>query len=478
MLNERTLLASLALTERLDAAGFALYPAAGTPLDAMCAATTYDTGLAQVPDGNFQTYATQLAQRTSQVDPVMNCSEHDAVLDSIAETATNAVRRHVAFARSVVAPTIQNLYERVRHSVEELSVSSLLGLEVEVWREPKPVLNPALQTELRKLEDVALDDPALSMRMPDLTIAELMELLKSGSGGLDADIAEWVAIEGDEFFMRVWRDFFQQHMPEDGERNRTFTERVTDRFTGVPVALAVYLLARKLLDGKPPEGVEQPLANYRAQLAEFRNQAGGALTRALDRMERALKGGLLVREIAGSKTVVYEPVYRDYLEKGGSNEMLFANALSTPFMMSTADLLERKEALTSRWAAHSALVSTAESNQRYNKIVELLELHFRSQLNEATEGEDTTAQNRDTVLKLFRECLKHVTESDLNDLYAVCLKLVCRARFYTTDAERILTGMELARARNPSLTPREAATASIVDYIAWWVASQMRLASC
>ncbi|MBB5409296.1 hypothetical protein HDG34_003237 [Paraburkholderia sp. HC6.4b] len=444
----------------------------------MCAATTYDTGLAQVPDGNFQTYATQLAQRTSQIDPLMDCSEHDAVLDSIANTAIDAVRRHVAFARSVVAPTIQNLYERVRNSVENLSVSSLLGLEVEVWREPKPVFNTALQSELRKLEDIALDDPPLSMRMPDLTIAELMELIKTGNGGLDADIAEWVATIGDEFFMQVWRDFFQQHMPEDGERNRTFTERVTDRFTGMPVALAVYLLARKLLDEKPPEGVEMPLANYRAQLAGFRNQAGGALTRALERIERALKNGLLVREIAGSKTVVYEPVYRDYLEKGGSNEMLFANALSRPFMMSTTDLLEHKNALASRWATHSALISTAESNQRYNKVIELLELHFRSQLNEATEGEDTTAQNRDTVLKLFRDCLKHVTESDLNDLYAVCLKLVCRARFYTTDAERILTGMELARARNPSLSPREAATASIVDYIAWWVATQMRLASC
>ncbi|WP_233874328.1 hypothetical protein [Paraburkholderia adhaesiva] len=203
-----------------------------------------------------------------------------------------------------------------------------------------------------------------------------------------------------------------------------------------------------------------------------------ALNRALERIARATKSGLLVREIAGSKTVVYEPVYREYLEQGGSNEMLFANALSQPFAMTSADLLAQKEALARRWAAHSALVATAECNQRYNKIIELLELHFRSQFNEATEGEDTTAPNRDTVLKLFRECLKHITESDLNDLYAVCLKLVCRARFYTTDAERILTGMELARARNPSLSPREAATASIVDYIAWWVAAQMRLASC
>lgn len=119
-----------------------------------------------------------------------------------------------------------------------------------------------------------------------------------------------------------------------------------------------------------------------------------------------------------------------------------------------------------------------ENRQKMHEKDEYPELHFRSMLNEAAEVEDSTAQNRETVLKLFRDCLKRVTESDLNDLHAVCMMLVWRARFYTTDAERIFTGMELAKARNPAISPREAATASMVDYIAWWVATQMRLASC
>jgi hypothetical protein len=477
MLTEKALMASLPLTERLDAAGFALYPVSGSPLDALCSATRSDPSLFVAAQGSAQDLIGSISAMANKVQPVMQCSEHDAVQDSIVAVAINAVKNHIATARTIVAPAINDLYGRVKASLGEISASSLLGMEIEVLREPKPLENSALQNAIRKFDGLAFDSPALTLRLPDMTITELMGLLGSGGGGLDADIAEWIADKGDAFFVQVWEELFQQKPPADG-RVCSFAEWVTDREEGTDAALAIFLLARKLTDGKPLEGTQMSLSAYRSQIVEFRNQAGAALCRALDKIERAMKTGQLVRDVIGAKTVVYEPVYRKFLEAGGSNEILFANSLSVPFVTSLDAMMAQKDALTKRWNAHVALTKTAESNKRFNKIKELLELHFRSQLAEVTEGEDATAQNREIILKLFKEQLKLVRDSDLDDLHALCLTLVCRSRFYKTDAERILLGIEQAKKENPTISVREAAAASVVSYIAYWVSTQFKVVDC
>jgi hypothetical protein len=475
MLNEKVLMASLPLTERLDARGLALYPVSGTPLDALCSATRSDSALFIAANGDPRALIGSICTMANKSDPMMQCSEHDVVLDSIAETAISAVKGHIAFARTVVAPAINDLYSRVKASLAEVSQSSLLGMEVEVLREPKPLDNGALQTAIRKFDGLSFDSPSLTLRLPDLSMDELRELLLSGGGGLDADIAEWMAEKGDDFFRYVWASLFQQTFPRDGERVRSFGEWVTDRAQGVDVALAVFLIARKLSDGKPLEGTAMSLSSYQSTIVDFRNQAGAALCRALDKIERSSKSGQLVRDVVGTKTVVYEPVYRRFLEEGGTNEMLFANALALPFATSIEAIMAQREQLAKRWNTHASITRTAESNKRFNVTKDLLDLHFRAQLSEVTDGDEATANNRETVLRLFKECLAKLRESDLNDLYNACLFLVCRARFFKTDAERILVGIEQAKRENPDMSVREAAAASIINYVAYWVGTQLKV---
>lgn len=474
MLNRNTLVTAIPLTERLEDAKVALYPVSGTPLEAMVNATRSDEGLFDAAKGNVDVFISHIETMANKVQPAYGVSHHNATLDQIASMGIAAVQRHLNVARTVVRPVINDLFTRVKASLAEFNASALLGMEVDVLREPAPLENAQLQNAVRKFDRLTIEDLPLRMKLPDLSPGELTELISTGSGQLDTAIAEWLSHDPD-LLSFVWANVFQSK-PMDV--SRSFLSLITDRVYGVNNALAIYLISRRLMDGKPLEGTEMSLSAYEQQIVDLRNQSGAALSRALERIQRSMKNGILVREIIGSKTVVYEPLYRKFLEDGGSNEILFANALGGQgFHTSMKDLLENKSKLAERWNFHAAAVRTEESNQRFVKTKDLIRLHFYSQLAELGGTEEGTEGNIASVKSLFDVVMRDVRDSDLDNLHDLCMKVVCRARFYKTDAEVILAGISQAMKENPQLTPREAASLSAINYVATWGARMMKLVS-
>lgn len=472
MLNQNSLMAAVPLTERLEDAKMALYPISGTPLEAMVNATRSDEGLFDAAQGNVEVFIGHIATMANKVQPAYGVSHHNATLDPIATMAITAVQRHLQVAKNVVRPVINDLYARVKGSLSELNASSLLGMEVDVLREPAPLANAQLANAVRKLDGLTIEDLPMRMKLPDLSPGELTELVMTGSSALDTAIAEWLS-QDEGLLQYIWRHVFQQN-PLDNPK--TFLQLITDRVHGVNNALAIYLFSRKLMEGKPLEGTEMSLSGYKQQLVDLRNQSAAALSRALDRIERSIKNGVLVREVVGTKTIVYEPLYRKFLEEGGSNEVLFANAIGgQKFFTTLKDLLANKTQLAERWNFHAALVRTEEANQKFVRTKDFLRLHFFAQLAEIAHTDEGTESNIAEVKKLFDVVMRDVKDVDLEDLHNLCMKLVCRARFYKTDAEVILTGITNAMKDNPQITPREAATISAINYVAVWVARQMKL---
>jgi hypothetical protein len=475
MLNQNTLAAALTLTERLEAARMALYPVSGSPLDAMVNATRSDPSLLEAAGGDMNVFIATVSTMANKVQEVYGASHHSATLDQIGELAITSVRNHLAFAKTVVVPVINDLYTRVQASLADVNASALLGMEVEVLCEPPPLESAQLQSAVRKFDGLTLEDLPLTLHLPDQTCDELKEMVSTGSKQMDSAIAEWLA-KDDGILTYIWEHVFQQRPVE---KPTSFLTLITDRQYGVQNALAIYLLARKLVDGKPMPGTQMPLGVYKSRIADFRNQAGAALSRALDRIDRAMKAGILVRDVVkGTKTVVYEPLYRKFLEEGGTNEVLFANALGGgSYLTSAGDLVEKKAELLERWNLHAGLVKTAEANKRFNKTKDFIELHFNAQLAEIAGSDEGTAGNIEAVRRLFDGVMAGIRTTDLDDLYTLCLKIVCRARFFKTDAEKILLGIEQAKRDNPNLSVREAATISSINYVADWLVGMLRLVS-
>lgn len=480
MLTNEALKSAMPLTEVLDNSGLYLTAVDNTPLAALVKATRSDDNFAvPTPIGStaeYQLDTSTIEYIANKKDDVLGLSPHDVAMDEIVEVATKAVQGHLVFAKSVVAPAVQALAEQTAAALKAITPSSLTGMEVVIWSPPKPMENPALETSVRRFEEIPSDSPAMVLALPDRTAAEIAELMLTGTN-LDSDIKLWIAERGDAFLIEVWQQCFQQTQAEPNARVvKQFADYVADRRTGPDYALAIYLLARKLTD-EPLAGTGMPLALYEQVVVEFRNQAGLRLCYAIDDLDRSKKSGILVLSNTDRTVVVNGPVYREWIAAGGENEVLFGNMLDQPCSITVETIDAKREALLKLWNRHLSLVGTVEANRRFNRTKELLEQVFQAQLRELTEGEEATAANRDTVLALFREQLAEVREDEFSNLYDLSLRLVCRSRFHRTDAERILRGIERVQRENPHIDVREAAAMSLIEYVAYWLSAQFKVSA-
>jgi hypothetical protein len=475
MLSQEALKSALPLASVLDEAGVFLTPIPATPLEALVQTTRSDEKFVINNGADMTPDLENIEYIANAKDPVLGFAPHDAALDDIVEVATRAVQGHILFAKSVVSPVVAELAETTAATIEQLQGSSLIGMEVEVWTAPAPLTNSSLESSVRKFGEVSPDSPVLNMRLPDVSMEELMKIMGTGGAGLDGDVQTWASTKGDAFFMNLWGDIFQQRQAALNDRiSKTFRDYLEDRECGVDYALAIFLIARRLFE-QPLEGTEMDLRQHENGMVDFRNQAANRLCRAIDQLDNDKKRGMLVRAVVGRKTIVNGDVYRDWIENGGENEVLFGNLLGDTIGYTVAQISDRAQALKSLWSRHVALTQTVESNKKFSRTKEVLAKQFACQLVAATNEVDGVNLDKNAIQRSFNDMLDQVREDELGDLYGLCLRLVCRSRFSHTDAERILSGIERIKKENPSIEVREAAAVSVIEYIAYWLCSQFRV---
>lgn len=477
MLSIEALNSAQALTDRFDARGLIVTPVENTPLAQLVSATRSDSNFVIAnEDGSVTADVESIAYIANKADET-GASEHTHRIDEIAAVCIEAISGQINFARSVVAPVVDELVTRTNASLAEITPPSLLGMEVIVFEEPAPILNPGFESLVRRFQEVSYDSPKLEARLPDLTPAEILELLKVGTANIDRDIAEWAAAKGDVFFTSIWENVFQHKGgPETEVNSRSFRAWVEHKECGLDHALAIFLLARRLFDGAP-SGTEMELRKFEGVMAEYRDQAGARICRELDELDRINKLGLLIRSYTTTTVTVNQSVYRKWLADGGENEILFGNLLVEPVTTTIEGINEKAGGLKAAWARQCTLVATVEANKRHLRVKELLSAQFRRQLQEVVEEERAALGNLDFVQKRFDDELEDAVDADLDDLYGLALCLICKARFPQSSAYDILSGIERVKKANPTLDVREAASLSVIEYIAKWVAVQMQVRS-
>lgn len=475
MLSREALVASMPLTEILDNASLYLVPVQNTPLSELVKATRSDDNfsVARSNGTDFDISVSDIDFIANKKDDVIGVSPHDATADQLIEVATNAVREHMLFAKTVVGPAAADLAERVQLGLREITPSSLTGAEVIVWSPPAPLSHPALSESARRFEDTPADIPALVMNMPDMAVSDIVELMLSGNTELDQEIRQWLAAKGEDWLAALWRGVFQQVQSKLNSNGvNSFIDFTGDKVDGIDNTLAIFLIARKLVDD-PLDGVQMSLAAYERTAVEFRNQAGYRLCNfVLKDIDRAKANKFLVISSVGTKVTVNGSVYVEWIENGGENDVLFGNALKGGGRISVGDLDANKNELLAAWNRHVGLLGVVENNRRFNRIKELLEKSFVKQLNEVTETDDASTANKMSIVECFRELLSHVREDEVSDIYSLCLRLTCRARFPQTDAWSILSGIERIKRDNPAVDIREAAAMAMIEYVTSWVSQQ------
>jgi hypothetical protein len=476
MLSIEAIKSADALTQVLDGRRMYLMTKEGTPLDQLVKASRIGTDLIMTDAGGEKMIdSSTMAYLANAKDKTLGFSQHDQTMDEITTVCIQAVSEHMRFARTVVAPAIGDLVERTMTSLREMTPMSLLGMEVIPWCPPEPMVAPTFGALISRFDTVAFDSPAMTMRCPTITFTEMLELMHTGTKSLDNSIDNWVATKGEAFFNNIWMSVFQINSVPAGGRSKLFKDFTEDPECGMDNALAIFLMARKLIEAGPMQGVEMSKPAFERAAADFRNQAAARLRRGLDEMALVEKAGTLVRKhIQPNKVIVNDRVYRGWIEAGGDNEVLFGNMLQGTPNVTISQINAKSQLFKSAWQKHAALTASVESNKRFARIKQILSKHFEAQLKDLNDEEEATTANRMQIQKLFDELLSKVTEQDTEDLWSLCLRLVCRSRFYRTDAERILEGIERAKRKNPTLPVREAAAVSMIEYIGYWVANQFK----
>ena len=71
------------------------------------------------------------------------------------------------------------------------------------------------------------------------------------------------------------------------------------------------------------------------------------------------------------------------------------------------------------------------------------------------------------------EVIETITNDDVGNIHEACLKVLCRARYEYTDAEKFLKAMNEAAKANPNIDAREAALPALIELVTGYVIAQI-----
>lgn len=473
MLNRESLEAALPLAELMDRANLVVRPRDGSPLAELVAATRSDTKFALPVEGKVGEVMPSIFDIeyiANTPNPATGVCEHDVALDALVELGVQGAQGYQQVIKNGVIPAVLELQANVAKAMQDMPVSALLGMEVKIYDLPLPIKSPAIEGLISKWLPTPLASPALRMRCPDVTMEELCDLMKTGAAGFDSEVTKWVATKGESWFLQLWEDIFQTK----NDRFDKFNDAVGDRDEGLDRSLAIFLIARKLVDD-PVEGTSMSLPALKSLASEYRNQAAGRIERAMDDWANVKKRDILVKRTDDKCVTVNEVVYRPWIMAGGSNELLFGSLAKRTGFITTQQIDAAAEDLKAAWMRLAASTKATERTQRFLQLKEMLYSEFRKSVNEYkgdADGADASAYEREKVLGLFRTELAKFNANNVDDLYAVCLKLICRSRFYKIECEGFIQTMMKVEQENPNISAREASTIAIIEYISTWVAGQ------
>ena len=114
-----------------------------------------------------------------------------------------------------------------------------------------------------------------------------------------------------------------------------------------------------------------------------------------------------------------------------------------------------------------------------NKLRTALKVEFVNLLNKNELDpleQEAFANFNYTVEKLAAkadEVIETITNDDVGNIHEACLKVLCRARYEYTDAEKFLKAMNEAAKANPNIDAREAALPALIELVTGYVIAQI-----
>lgn len=489
MLTTASMMQSKPLAALAGNKGVTITAASGTPIHEM-SKPCFSALLAMPPLGTvegvdstsvdrFDQVFDMAAQVVSSMSGGTGESVHDQALDGFVDDISHAVAAHLSYAKNVVKPAIVDMVEQVHKYMQEVpQVGSEFNIHIHDI--PAAMQDSSFESGIRKFEGSVFVAPDTAIMLKEKAPQEILELLHTGSAAYDEKINEWFAKMGDVWFVNAFNNLFTDIRQTKPSVVFTFEQALTRDAEYDDYALFVYLIASKIYEDVQ-EGTGMSLSRYKEVVAQYKTAAGVRLLNCYKKYESDAKLNMMVVSYSADRKsmTVNGHVYRPWIAAGGDNDVLMGLLTTTNNVYNSKAIDEKAAEYKRIWAEYLNLQSTANRNRSFIRFQEVLTIAFEQSLRQPFEAEkDFIKQNNayvQNVAKYFQEQMECVSASDMKDVYGVCTRLMCRARFYYTDAEKILCSINAAMQENPSMDVREAALISTIEYVCDYIADQLIL---
>ena len=381
---------------------------------------------------------------------VTQYTEHDILQDKMIDLLSKSVTQQVSFIRTEIVPEIDNIYMEVKNHINS-SMNRNPESDINLVQIDRPqILDTSLfLSDIESRFKGATTTPPILDAYPSDTSSEVIEQVRESIKNY---------YQGDrsgsfEYASTLTNDQIIHALVNYGNNTTDNHERLAGAVNG-------YILTQVLKSDD--ELASQIYGNKSANslrdfLKSLETYYGPTILALKDHLEKVSSGGpnsLLILRVDDAANTMYVngPIYRQWITNGGDNRVLYgilADPEVSPLNFTISSIDASKEKYIKYWEKYLVLEQAKQTVNTLNYFREYMRVVFFTRLsgNKAPfekEYEEITPGSLEAIKDRFATMLSHVTVSNLvtdKDLYDTIMEIVCKSRYYYTDAYRILNYM-------------------------------------
>ena len=409
---------------------------------------------------------------------VNKITEHDALLDSFISELAVAARGHISFARNVANPVIAAYGDNLLENLRNTKIDSGTDFNVIQVGVPDYMFQGSFQDEVLSFGDKIAPMPGNVLYLDALGYEEIVDTLSVGDTTVDAGIRAWLSTKDSDELVANFNDIF-------GGNGDSFSYKTIEQlplFEAIETFGLVFLTARKVFTKATLAKQGQTLDQVGILASDVRDWAAASLKRLLARLDLYDRTGLvIISKDAIRKTVtVYNKNYQIWT-KDRSVETIFGTLLVGTDVTTLKQLDDNSVALDRAWKQHVTLSAADLRIKKFETFKKLVKTTYLFQPIPLDVHEEEYVNLHPEFMagieKRLDEEVAKLTIRDMECVYDVALRVICRVRFYYTSAEEILSFMrDISEAADGKIEPREAGLIAAIKYVASYIGTQMKLA--
>lgn len=469
MLSHHHVHSALELAKKLYGAGITLSAVPNSPLGMLESVT--DKSIFLENSGlNKGAIVTEVdLERTIDLTNAVNSNgecNHCIKMEQALSLTVDNLLHQISYAKNQGAGLVEDLTERTIRALETISPFKEIGAKIVEVSIPSPLGFDNLVEEIEASRNTPYNNLVLVGRLPTLSGEEVRKYMKTDYLPLDEAIIEFFGEWDDAMFEKAWSALYCESVQVD---SRVLSNAITNEHT----LLFAYLTSRKLAMEIIPD-VNMTPSQYSDHMSDIRNQTALRLCNLIDEYNKLDNNNVLIVSTDGLCVKVNKNIYQKYLKENGTPEAIFGAIISNDNHVTYDKIAELKDTYELIWNRKYLMNEQIFRNNKFAHFKDILISEYIDQT-VFTPYSEFDANDRVTSLNLFKAKVDTLTLSDMDDVPMTCLKLLCASRLRNTSVWDILNGIVEAKNKDENVSTQEATAISIIQYVAKWVTTQMRL---